>query len=141
MTVGLYITPLTIIPWIIYNIAAWIWGVTVWDTVIFAPTLISGQTWAFKVGDLMIVIGIVCLFFEILKSTNSSSRAIINHTLSTIVFIVYLIEFIVVGFAAHSVFFILMVIALFDVIAGFSITIKTARRDLAFGAPGDHTQA
>jgi hypothetical protein len=35
--------------------------------------------------------------------------------------------------AAHSVFFILTVIALFDVIAGFSITIKTATRDIALG--------
>ena len=32
--------------------------------------------------------------------------------------------------AAHSVFFILMVIALFDVLAGFSISIRSAGRDL-----------
>ena len=61
-----------------------------------------------------------------LKSTASSSRTITNHILSTVVFIIYLIEFIVVGIAATSVFFMLLAISLFDVVAGFTITIKTA---------------
>ena len=42
---------------------------------------------------------------------------------------------VIVNFAAESVFFILMILALFDVVAGFTITIKTARRDLALGQP------
>ena len=53
--------------------------------------------------------------------------------LSTIILIIYVVEFIVAGVAAHSVFFILTILALFDVIAGFSITIKTATRDIALG--------
>jgi hypothetical protein len=81
----------------------------------------------------MVVFGIVCLFGEVLKSTNTSSRAIVNHILSTLVFIAYLIEFIVVGFAAEPVFFILTILALFDVLAGLTISIKAARRDLAVG--------
>ena len=95
--------------------------------------MISGQVWEFTWRDLMVVFGVVCLFGEVLKSTNTSSRAIVNHILSTLVFIVYLVEFIVVGFAAQSVFFILMVLALFDVLAGLTISIKAARRDLAVG--------
>ena len=95
--------------------------------------MISGTRWSFTIGDLFIILGIVCLFFEVLKSTSSSSRTIVNHILSTVVFIVYLIEFIVVGIAATSVFFMLLAIALFDVVAGFTITIKTASRDVAFG--------
>jgi hypothetical protein len=138
MAVAFFIIPLTILPLVIYNIVAAASGPGVWEGVIFSLTMVSGRPWSFTVGDLMIVIGIVCLFGEILKSTVSSSREIMNHLLSTVVFIVYLIEFIIVGYAAHSVFFILMVIALFDVTAGFSITIKTARRDLAIGH-GDGT--
>ena len=37
-----------------------------------------------------------------------------------------------VGYAAHSVFFLLMILALFDVVAGFTITIKTASRDVTY---------
>ncbi len=116
----IYIVPLMVIPLVLFNIVAVIWGHDVWTaTELISLTMVSGQTWAFSLGDLMIIIGIGCLFFEVLKSTGSSSRIITNHILSTVVFIVFLIEFIVVGVAANSVFFILLVLSLFDVVAGF----------------------
>ena len=135
----LFITPLTVVPLILCNIIGWAAGagVGIWNNVLFSMPMISGERWEFSVRDLMLILGLVCLYFEVLKSTSSSSRAIINHSLSTVVLIVFLIEFLVVPFAAHSVFFILMLMALFDVVAGFSITIKAARRDLALGQPGD----
>ena len=77
------------------------------------------------------MIGLAVLFAEILKSTRASSSSIVDHVLSTAIFIVFLVEFIVVRQAAHSVFFILMMISLIDVVAGFSITIRTAMRDIA----------
>jgi uncharacterized membrane protein HdeD (DUF308 family) len=130
----IYAFPLTIVPLIAYNVIAFAGGgADPWSGQVFAFTMISGVRWVFTLGDLMIVAGIVCLFFEMLKSTNSTSRAILNHVFSTIVLIVYIVEFIVVGAAAHSVFFILTAIALFDVIAGFTITIRAASRDVALG--------
>jgi hypothetical protein len=127
----LFIVPLTILPLIVYTVVGWIFSHGVWESQLLSITMVSGEQWIFSLGDLMVVFAIGCLFFEVLKSTSSSSRAIINHILSTIVFVVYLLEFILVGIAAHSVFFILMIISLFDVVAGFSITIKTASRDIA----------
>jgi hypothetical protein len=131
----LYALPLTVFPLIVYNIVAFGFGSSAdpWAGETFGLTMISGVRWVMTLGDLLILLGIVCLFFEVLKSTNSTSRTISNHILSTVALIVYIIEFIAVGAAAHSVFFILSIIALFDVIAGFSITIKTASRDVALG--------
>lgn len=134
----IFIIPLTVIPWIVFNIVGVTGGGGPWNGVIFDLPMISAQVWEFTWGDLMVVFGVVCLFGEVLKSTNTSSRAIVNHILSTLVFIAYLVEFLVVGFAAESVFFILMVLALFDVLAGLTISIKAARRDLAMGH-GDGT--
>jgi hypothetical protein len=128
----LFIIPLTVIPLILYDIVGSIWT-NPWSGEIVGLTMISGSRWSFTIGDLFILLGIVCLFFEVLKSTSSSSRTIVNHILSTIVFILYLIEFMIVGIAATSAFFMLLVISLFDVVAGFTITIKTASRDVAFG--------
>ncbi len=133
-----YIIPLMVIPLIIFNAIALIWGHDVWSAELLGLTMVSGQRWAFSLGDLMVLVGIGCLFFEILKSTGSTSRIITNHILSTIVFILYLVEFLVVGVAAHSVFFILMILALFDVVAGFTVTIKTASRDVTYSR-GDGT--
>jgi hypothetical protein len=50
-----------------------------------------------------------------------------------LVFIACLIEFILVPRAATSPFFFIMIAALIDVIAGYTIGIRTARRDLSIG--------
>ncbi len=50
-----------------------------------------------------------------------------------LVFVVCLVEFIVVKQAATSVFFLIMVATLIDVIAGYTIGIRVARRDLNIG--------
>ncbi|WP_421725716.1 hypothetical protein [Bauldia sp.] len=125
--------PLTIIPLILFNIVGIADGDRVWWSEIVGLTMVSGAHWVMTLGDLMISFGIVILFLEILKSVRASTSTITNHIASTAVLIVYVIEFIVVGYCANSVFFILTLIALFDVVAGFSITIRTASRDVTFG--------
>ena len=128
----LYAILLTILPLIVFNVVAFALGYDVWDRQLFSVTMISGQPWGFFARDLMNLFGLGCLFFEVLRSANSGARMITNHILSTVVFILFLVEFIVARLAAHSVFFILMVIALFDVIAGFTIAIKTAQRSVNY---------
>ena len=130
--------PLTIIPLILFY-AIGFFGVMPdqnWATEIFWVEMISGARWSLLVSDLMVAVAIVLLFFEILKATRTSSGSIIDHALSTIVFIIYLVLFLVDAQAANSVFFLLTVIALVDVVAGFSITITSARRDFGWGGPG-----
>ena len=127
--------PLTVIPLIIYNIVAFAFPGTTWTGEIFGLTMVSGARWALTLGDLMIALAITILFLEIMKSGKTGSATVTNHILSTIVLIIYVIEFILIDIAATSLFFILTIIALFDVIAGFSITIRTATRDIAY-TPG-----
>ncbi len=80
-----------------------------------------------------IVIGLVALFFEIVKATRTGSGSLINHMLSLVVFILFLVEFLLVQGAATQIFFILMTIAFLDVIGGFVISIRTAGRDVSIG--------
>jgi uncharacterized membrane protein len=129
--------PLTILPLIAFNLIAFNLvgpgGLDPWNAEVFAITMISGARWSIPLGDLLIVFAIAMLFFEVLKAARASSRAIYNHMASTLVLLLYVIEFITIRPAAHSVFFILTIIALFDVVAGFSVTIRTATRDVNFG--------
>src|SRR5690606_295988 len=129
---GVFIPPLLIVPFLIYNAVALFTGMTpeVWSTRLFAVPMVSGETWSLTSGDLLLVLGLGCLFFEMLKSTNSGRASIVEHMLSTAVFVVFLIEFLLVGFCASSTFFILMMMALLDVVAGFSISITAAGRDV-----------
>jgi hypothetical protein len=86
--------------------------------------------WTLCVGDIFVILGLICLTVQVFKSTRTSSAEIVDHIISTLIFILYLIEFIVVKSAGNSTFFILMLMALLAVIAGFTITISTARRDV-----------
>ena len=56
-------------------------------------------------------------------------RSLVDHLLSTFVFIAFLVEFLLVRGAAHSVFFTLMTMAFIDVLAGFSVSFRAAGRD------------
>src|SRR5262245_7738187 len=98
--------PLTVIPLIIYNIVAFVFPGTTWTGEIFGLTMVSGARWALTLGDLMITLAITMLFLEIMKSGRTGSATVTNHILSTIVLILYVIEFILVDAAATSLFFI-----------------------------------
>ncbi|MEM8813688.1 MAG: hypothetical protein AAGF59_13825 [Pseudomonadota bacterium] len=133
---------MTIAPLIVYNLVVFgFLGDTAgqgdpWFQPIFTVEMVSGARWTLFLGDLLVIAGMVLLFFEILKATRTGPGSIVDHLLSTFVFTIYLVEFLVVPQAAHSIFFTLMVIALIDVVGGFSIAIRGARRDFAVG-PGD----
>ena len=106
-------------------------GVGVLDNVVMNGTLTSGEAWTFTMGDAFIVIGVIALYLELFKATRTGQATIVDHTLSMLVFVAYIIMFITVRYAGSSVFFILGLMALVDVIAGFTITIAASRRDLA----------
>ena len=129
--------PLLIVPFIVYNIQiVFGGGIAIWESKVIELPMLSGQSWTMDMGDLMVTLGLFLLFFEIIKATRVGANTIIDHLLSTFVFIAFLVEFLLVPQAAHSVFFILMMIALVDVIAGFSISIRAASRDVNVG-PGN----
>ncbi|MEM9331050.1 MAG: hypothetical protein AAGA53_06970 [Pseudomonadota bacterium] len=131
--------PLLIVPFIVYNIQIFFsGGVTIWDQSVMQLPMISGQIWTMTMGDLMISVGLFLLFFEIIKATRVGANTIIDHLLSTFVFIAFLVEFLLVPGAAHSVFFILMMIALVDVLAGFTVSIRSATRDVNVGHGGHY---
>lgn len=128
--------PLLIIPFILYNVAmAGLigGGVAGLNGNVLSLAMLSGATWTLSLGDLFIVIALVLLFFEILKATRNGSGSLINHMLSMLVFIAFLVEFLLVRDAATQTFFILMTIAFVDVIGGFTISIRTAGRDVSIG--------
>ncbi len=92
--------------------------------------MLNGHTWILTTGDLITLALLVLLFFELLKATYTSSTSLIDHGLSMAVFVVCLIEFLMVRQAQTSVFFFIVIATLIDVIAGYTIGIRVARRDL-----------
>ena len=100
---------------------------------IFSLPMLSGARWTFSIGDLIMLVTLLLLFIEIVTSTYTSTSSLLDHGLSMLVFVACLIEFLTVPQAATSLFVLIMMAALIDVIAGYTIGIRVARRDLTFG--------
>ncbi|MBZ0140270.1 MAG: hypothetical protein K8H87_10925 [Pseudorhodoplanes sp.] len=123
--------PLLLIPLAIYNIIAYLFGLGFDDTVFRIPML-SRATLDVSTGDLLIIFAIFLLFLEILKATRIGTKSIVDHILSLVVFIAMVGEFMILQRAATSTFLLLVVIAFVDVVGGFSVSIRTAQRDIGF---------
>ena len=134
--------PLILIPVLTYNI--WAFGSTaannnnseivrsnLADAWIRVP-MASGVEWTVTFGDVMVLMALLLLFIELLKSTSTGTAAIFNHALSMLVFIICLVEFLLHPAFATSVFFVILVMSLLDVLAGVVVTIISARRDVEF---------
>jgi hypothetical protein len=97
--------------------------------------LMTGILWL-TWGDLIITLTMGLLFIELMKATTTSSASLLDHGLSMLVFVACLIEFLLVKAAGTSVFFFIVIASLIDVMAGYTIGIRVARRDLSIGS--DH---
>jgi hypothetical protein len=131
---GAFIPPLLLIPLIAYNFFGFLFmqgSPAGWSNQLLTIPMVSGVEWSLTAGDLLLVVGLLCLFFEVLKATNTGRSSVIEHMLSTLVFIIFLVEFLLAGAAASSVFFLLMMMSIFDVVAGFTVSITGAGRDVS----------
>ena len=138
----MFALPWLVISLILYNILVYFFageGVTAVQYVsqeVFSLPMMSGETWSVSIGDLLLTLTFLLLFVEIIKATRTSASSMVDHGLSTLVFIVALVEFILWPGAATSVFFFIMLATLIDVVAGFSVTMQAARRDVEVGGGG-----
>ena len=80
---------------------------------------------------MLIAFTLFLLFFEVLKAARNTARSVFDHVLSTLSFIGALVEFLLVREASTSTFAILLIIALVDVLGGWSVAVRTARRDFS----------
>jgi hypothetical protein len=120
--------PLLLVPLAIYAIMTFLIPVD-WNTVIYTVRMISEGEWKITFSDALLALAIVMLFLETVKATRTSSRSIVDHMLSTLVFVGALVAFLLVKEAATSPFALIVLICLVDVIAGYTVSIRTARRD------------
>jgi hypothetical protein len=98
--------------------------------------LLSGQALAVNAGELIVCLAVLLLFVEIVKATRTGGATAIDHALSLLLFVGCLIEFLAVPQTGTAMFMIITLMTLLDVIAGFTISLSTARRDLMVGGSG-----
>jgi hypothetical protein len=127
--------PLLLIPFAIYNMIAFLTPGVSWTATVTTVHMMSGADWVLTWEDILIAFAIVLLWIEMIKATRMGMRSVMDHILAMILFIVMLVEFLLVPQAATSTFFLLMSIALVDVLAGFIIGMRAGRRQIEVEGP------
>jgi len=122
--------PLLLIPFAIYNIIAFLMPGVSWTGALTTVHMVSGSDWSMSAGDMLVTLGILLLFGEMMKSTRIGVRTVVDHALSLILFLGMLVEFLLVKQTATATFFLLLVISFVDVLGGFAVTLRSAQRDL-----------
>lgn len=127
--------PLLVIPFVLYNLGLFgLFGggeAGPWEGQILYVPMMSGGVFGMTFGDLLVLIALVILLVEVVKATRTSRASVVDHMLSTFVFVAFLVEFLLVRGAATSLFFTLTAIALVDILAGFSVSLRSASRDVS----------
>ena len=134
--------PMILVAVILYNLVAFGGGVAGhgdMQTILehsFQIQMFSGDVWRITVGDLFVALALALLFIETIKAARSTQREILNHAFSMIAFCIALVEFIVLKGFSTSAFFLITAMCLFDVVAGYTISIVAAEHDLGLGKAG-----
>ena len=135
----LNIIPLLALPLVLYNLVV-LTGIASapvgdWMThPIFSVGMFSGDSWGVSFADVFISLSLLLLLVDIVKATRTDAMSIVNHGLSMLLCVVCIIQFVTMTGFSNSVFFLLTLMTILDVVAGFTITIVAAKRD--FGASG-----
>ena len=125
--------PLLLLPFAFFNIVIFLLNMPFTDT-IFAIPLVSEPTvppvfdrkMSVTTADLIVAIGMLLLYVEVVKAARPGGKGIIDHLLSFIVFLAMAAELVLVPRAAvpagaTSTLLLLTVLSFVDVIAGLSI--------------------
>jgi len=129
--------PLLLVPFAVYNIVAFIFRLPddFWTTRAATVHMMSGQEWVVTWEDVLIAFAILLLWVELIKATRIGMRSVMDHILAMVLFIGMLVEFLLVKEAGTSTFFLLVTIALVDVLAGFIIGMRAGRRQVEVDVP------
>ena len=87
----------------------------------------GGGDWPVSAADLLLAAALVVAFLELLKGIEDRRIAIANHALSIALFILCLTAMLLAPAFTTSTFFLITLMVLLDLVAGFIVTMGQAR--------------
>src|SRR5271154_3651166 len=119
--------PLLLIPVAIYNIIVFLMPTVSFVDPVAKLTLMSGAEWPLTLSDMLLVLGILMLLFEVVKGARPGAKYLTDHLLSLVVFGGAAAEFLLWPRFGNSTYFLLALLALVDFLSGIALR---ARRGL-----------
>lgn len=129
--------PFLVVPFLIYGFIAWTAGDHMPERLageIFSISLASGAVWRVSLGTLLVVLAILCQFFEVVRSARPTNAALAENMASVFLWIAGLILFLFSrGFGTNE-FFLILLLLLADYMTDAVVMVFTARRTVGPGA-------
>ena len=132
---GILIFPLLLVPALFYAMIAIPAGDKVAEAMAsqaFSMPLASSGIWTVTWGHIILIVAVITLFFEILKSTRPSGAQMIDNGLSVALFIVTFILWLLVRAFGTTEFFIIVLMCLLDFLSGSVIMTRVSQRTVQY---------
>jgi hypothetical protein len=112
--------PLLLIPFALYNMIIFLLNMPFSDTVFSIP-LMAGRRLPVTTGDLLVMLAMLLLYVEALKSARLGMKGVMDHVLAFLLFVGMAAELVMVERATTTTLLLLTVLAFVDVITGISL--------------------
>ena len=89
---------------------------------LFTFSTAGGGAWPVSSADLLLAVALVVAFIELLKGIEDRRIAMANHALSIVLFVLCIVAMLLAPAFATSTFFLLTLMVLLDLVAGFIVT-------------------
>ena len=126
--------PLLLIPFALYNMVVFLLNMPFTETV-FAIPLVSDRRLPVSVGDLVVAIGMLLLYVEVMKAARPGGKGIMDHVLSFVLLLAIAGELVLVPRASTVTLLLLAVLGFVDLLTGISLSLR-ARRSIVIEEPG-----
>jgi hypothetical protein len=115
--------PLLLIPFALYNMIIFLLNMPFTDTVFSIP-LMGERKLPVTTGDLLVLVAMLLLYVEVIKSVRLASKGIMDHVLAFALFAGMAAELALVPRAATTTLLFLTALAFVDVITGLSVGLR-----------------
>jgi len=126
--------PPLLIPFALYNMVVFLLNMPFTETV-FAIPLVSDRRLPVSVGDLVVAIGMLLLYVEVMKAARPGGKGIMDHVLSFVLLLAIAGELVLVPRASTVTLLLLAVLGFVDLLTGISLSLR-ARRRIVIEEPG-----
>ena len=119
--------PLLLIPFALYNMVVFLLNMPFTETA-FAIPLVSDRRLPVSVGDLVVAIGMLLLYVEVMKAARPGGKGIMDHVLSFVLLLAIAGELVLVPRASTVTLLLLAVLGFVDLLTGISLSLRARRR-------------
>jgi hypothetical protein len=121
--------PLLLIPFVLYNMIIFLLNMPFSEEVFSLP-LLEGRSLPVTTADLLVMLGMLLLYVEVLKAARLGSKGVMDHVLSFALFVGMAAELVLVPRAMTPTLLLLTTLAFVDVIIGVSFIGRRKPREI-----------